>query len=131
VEKDGRAPEVRVVEAWHDALNSGDVERLVSLSHPAIEIIGPRGRGIDEQLIRDWAGRTGISLKPQRVFYKADTVITEQAAEWRSAESGEMTGNQTVASVFIVRDEQVVSVARHDEPAEALDSASLSHSDEI
>ena len=34
---------LRVVDGWHAALNAGDTERLVALSHPDVEIIGPRG----------------------------------------------------------------------------------------
>ena len=38
-------PELRVVEAWHEALNDGEVDRLVGLSHPEVEVGGPRGIG--------------------------------------------------------------------------------------
>jgi hypothetical protein len=30
------APEVRIVKDWHEALNSGDPDRLVELSHPDV-----------------------------------------------------------------------------------------------
>ena len=38
-----RAPEVHAVEDWHDALNRGDSDRLVDLSHPEVEVGGSRG----------------------------------------------------------------------------------------
>ena len=41
-EQDG-VSEVHVVEAWHATHNEGDVDRLVGLSHPDVEIGGPRG----------------------------------------------------------------------------------------
>ena len=122
---------VRVVEAWHDALDAGDAERVVALSHPDVEVVGPRGRSSGARLIRDWVDRAGVSIAPLRVFHKADTVVVEQAAEWRSGESGEVIGSQTVASVFVVSSGRVASVARYDDLAEALDTAELEHSDEI
>jgi hypothetical protein len=45
VQEQGGVSEVRVVEAWHAALNEGDVDRLVGLSHPDVEVGGPRGVG--------------------------------------------------------------------------------------
>ncbi|MBV9455885.1 MAG: hypothetical protein JOZ19_17495 [Rubrobacter sp.] len=32
--------EIGIVEAWRDALNSNDIERLVTLSYPKVEIGG-------------------------------------------------------------------------------------------
>lgn len=66
-------PEVRVVDAWHVALDSGYVEPSVAVGsgHPGIVVIGPRGRGGGEQSIREWVSRAGMSLEPLRVFHKA------------------------------------------------------------
>jgi hypothetical protein len=47
------ASELRVVEAWHEALNGGEVDRLVDLSHPEVEVGGPRGTGRGAQLLRE------------------------------------------------------------------------------
>jgi ketosteroid isomerase-like protein len=119
-----------VVTDWHEALNSGDVERLVSLSHPDIEVGGPRGTGRGTQLLRQWVGRAGIRLDPRRVFHRADTVVVEQQAEWRAADTAEAIGSQTLASTFIVRDNRVVSVSRYSDLAEALSAADLDESHE-
>lgn len=112
------------------ALNSGDIERLVSLSHPDIEIEGPRGTGRGTQLLREWAGRAGIRLDPRRVFHRADKVVVEQQAEWRSPETGETTGTQTLASAFVVRNDRVVSVSRYSALTEALSAVDLDESHE-
>ena len=48
------APEVQTVLAWHEALNAGDADRLVKLSHPGIEVGGPRGGGRGGALLREW-----------------------------------------------------------------------------
>ncbi len=114
------APEARVVEAWHAALNDGDTDRLAALSHPDVEVGGPRGIRHGKQLLREWVDRANIRLEPQRVFHPADTVVVEGEAEWRSAGTGQVTGGQTVGSVFVVRDGRVVSVMRYDDLASAL-----------
>lgn len=119
------APEVSVVRAWHEALNTSDVDRLVALSHPEVEMGGPRGNVHGAQVLRDWVSRANIRLEPQRVFHHADTVVVEQQAEWRSADTGEVTGSQTVASILVVRDGRIASVVRYDDLADALSAANL------
>jgi ketosteroid isomerase-like protein len=117
--------EIQTVAAWHEALNSGDVERLLKLSHPDIEVGGPRGTAHGTQILREWVDRANIQLEPRRNFQKADTVIVEQEAEWQSAEPG---GRQTVASVFVVRDGLVMSVVRYSGLPEALGAVNLEES---
>jgi hypothetical protein len=62
VEKQGGAPAVRVVEAWHEALNEGEVDRLVGLSHPDVEVGGPRGTRRGARLLREWVDRANVRL---------------------------------------------------------------------
>lgn len=123
--------EVRVVGAWHDALNGGDGERLLALLRPDVEVSGPRGSGHGAQLLREWLDRANIRLEPRRVFHRTETVVVEQRAKWRSADAGQLTGSQSVASVFVVRGGLVASVLRHDDLASALHAASLDESSEV
>jgi ketosteroid isomerase-like protein len=123
------SPEIQTVIAWHKALNSGDVERLVALSHPDIEVGGPRGSGHGAQTLRDCVDRANVRLEPGRTFREADSVVVEQEAEWRAAEL-ESNGAQTVASVFMVRDGLVTSVMRHPDLASALRAADLDETHE-
>lgn len=106
--------ETSTVRAWHEALNSGDVERLVELSHLDVEMGGPRGMVRGSAVLREWVDRANIRLKPQRVFHRAEMVVVEQQAEWHNAATGEATSAQTVASTFVVRDDRVTSVVRYD-----------------
>lgn len=129
-EQQDKSSEVRVVEAWHQALNRGDIDRLVALSHPDVEIGGPRGAGHGAQLLREWIDRAHVRLEPRRLFRRGGTVVAEQAGQWRSAETGEVIGSQTVASVFAVSDKQVRSVMRYDDLSEALEVAGIDYSDE-
>lgn len=123
--------EREVVLDWHEALHGGDVERLVALSDPDIEVGGPRGSGRGVQLLREWVERANIHLASRRVFQSAGTMVVEQGAEWRSADTGEVAGSQTVASIFVVRDGLVASVLRYDDLADALRVAQLDESDEV
>jgi ketosteroid isomerase-like protein len=121
------SPEIQTVIAWHDALNNGDVERLVALSHPDVEVGGPRGTAHGAQILREWVDRTNIRLEPGRTFREANTVVAEQGAEWQSAEPG---GVQRAASVFVVSDGLVTSVVRYPDLASALRAANLDASHE-
>jgi ketosteroid isomerase-like protein len=124
------APEVRIVKAWHEALN-GDPDRLVELSHPDVEVGGPRGSGHGTRLLREWVDRANISLEPRRFFHGAETVVVEEEAEWRSAKTGEATGSQTAGSVFVVRDGRVARVMRYDDLAGALRAANIDGTHEV
>jgi ketosteroid isomerase-like protein len=120
-------PEIQTVIAWHDALNDGDVERLVALSHPEVEVGGPRGSAHGAQILREWVSRANIRLEPRRTFHEANTVVVDQGAEWQSAEPGNV---QTVASVFVISDGLVTSVVRYPDLESALRAANLDASHE-
>ena len=124
---------VRIVVAWHKALNACDADRLIMLSHPDVEMGGPRGRAAGKVargsgVLREWVARANIRLEPRRVFHREETVVVEEAAEWRSPDTDDTIGSQTVASVFLVRGGRVTSVVRHDDLASALTAANLDES---
>ena len=114
-----------MVESWHEALNAGDAEHMVALSHPDVEVGGPRGSGRGASLLQEWIKRAGVRLHPLRTLRAADTVVVEQEARWRSPETGGLSGSEVVASVFIVREGKVASVSRHADFPEALRAAGL------
>ncbi len=120
--------EVDVVSAWHEALNNGDTDRLVALSHEDVEMGGPRGVVSGAEALCEWVVRANILLKPQRIFQREDTVVVEQEAEWRSLETSEVVGEDTVGSIFVVRDGRVASITRYPSLADALSSANLDES---
>jgi hypothetical protein len=124
-------PEVSIVTAWHEALNSSDVDRLVVLSSEDIEIVGPRGSGQGSQLLHEWVGRAGIHLETRRIFHRGDTVVVEQGAQWRLDSTGQMTDSQELATVFRVRCGRVVYVNRYPDLASALLAAGLDESAEV
>ena len=117
--------------AWQGAANSGDVDRLLELSDPEIEVVGPRGSGYGHQLLRDWLARAGLSLETIRVFAGGNAVVAAQHGVWRSVDTGEVTGERSVASSFRVEGRRVARIERYDSLDAALDEAGLSYSDEV
>ena len=121
------SPEIQTIIAWHASLNDGDVERLVALSHPDVEVGGPRGSNHGARILREWMARANVRLEPGRTFHEEDTVVVEQEAEWQPAEPGD---RRTVASVFVVDDGLVKSVVRYPDLSSALRAADLDESHE-
>lgn len=124
-----RSP-LETVRAWHEALNGGETERLLTLSHPEIEIGGPRGAGKGSVLLLAWVERANVTLQPLRYFEGDETVVAEEAAEWSFPGTDEPRSRSTVTSVFTVADGVVTSVIRHDALKDALRSADLDASRE-
>ena len=124
-------PELDNVLAWHEALNAGDAERVASLAHPEVEIGGPRGSAHGRQVLKDRVDRANVRLEPLRPFKRGGTVVVEEAATWRDAQTGETVGEATVATVFELDGGLVTGIFRHDGLEDALRSAGLDGSDEI
>ena len=126
-----RTAEVAVVLAWHEALNAGDLDRLAGLVDEEVEVVGPRGSGRGVALLRDWATRAGVRLKPGRVFHLGEAVVVEQRVRWRDAATGQAGEPRTVASAFLVRSGRVRRVARYGDVGTALAATEMEESDEV
>jgi ketosteroid isomerase-like protein len=111
-----RDPE-QTVRAWHQALNAGELDRLLALSATDVEVGGPRGNEHGRDLLRDWFGRAEIRLEPISLQTQGAAVVVEQDARWLDD-----TEPQRVASVFRVRDGLVTSVIRYPDVTTALRS---------
>jgi hypothetical protein len=120
-----------VVAAWQEAVNRQDVEGLLELSDPNVEIVGPRGSVYGHEMLREWMGRAGLNLEPLRTFARGDVVVVEQRGVWRSIETREVMGEQVIASRFHVEGQRVTRYARYDSLEEALDEAGLDEGDEV
>jgi hypothetical protein len=69
---------VNVLAAWQDAANRQDVEQLLALSDPKIEIVGPRGVARGHQVLTEWLSRAGLTLETFRTFAKDGVVVMAQ-----------------------------------------------------
>jgi hypothetical protein len=122
---------VAIAEAWQDAANNQDVKRLLELSDPNIEIVGPRGSAHGYQVLKDWLSRVGLQLETLQTFAKDNVVAVAQHGVWRSLETNEVTGEANVATVFHVTNKRVTYLARHDGLEEAFEKSSLTAADEV
>ena len=122
---------VAVVTLWLDAADNGQIERLIELSTPDIELIGPRGSGHGRELLREWMQRAGLHLTTLRIFARDNAVVTEQHGVWRSLATGDITGELDLAARFRVVERRVGQFARYDNLDAALKEAGLGYSDEM
>lgn len=122
---------LKIVAGWHTALNKGQVERLVEKVQPDVEVGGPRGKTRGAEVVREWFGRANVRLWPLRYFARQDTVVVEEKGEWLSPDPGQITGSQTVATVFTVRDGLIAAILRYDTLETALQEGGLGWLDEI
>ena len=120
-----------VVLAWQEAANDRQVERLVDLSDPEIEIVGPRGAGRGRQLLRDWLDRALVRFETQRSFVRDDLVVIAQHGVWRDPATGAPAGEADLASAFRVEGRRVARFARYDDLDAALAATGLTAADEI
>lgn len=120
-----------VVKSWLDAVNCCDVDRLIDLSDPDIEVGGPQGSGQGHQLLREWLERAGLTLRTVGAFVRDDVVVLAQHGLWRSVGTGEVQGRSDVASCFLIREGRVVRFVRYGTLNEALVAAGLDLSDEV
>lgn len=117
--------EIATVLAWHDAVNSNDIDTLVQLSSD--DIVVPTGdddpdQGLDE--LREWATTEGVTLAPGRMFVHGGVVVVEEQLTWASQPQ---PVDEAIA--FRVVDDQVVTVVRHPTLEEAFEATGLNESD--
>jgi hypothetical protein len=122
---------LQLIQAWHTALNTGDVDQLVALVDPNVEIVGPRGTVSGAQVVREWFGRANVRFTPKTYFGRGDTFVVEALGEWISPETSEVTGSQMASTVFIIHNSLITYIARYDALDTALQNANLAQSDVI
>jgi hypothetical protein len=122
---------VNVVETWQEAANEQDVEKLLELSDPNIEIVGPRGIARGHQVLTEWISRAGLTLETFQTFAKNDVVVMAQHGTWLSQATNNEESKADVATVFRVVNGKVNYLARYDTLEEALSKANVTTNDEV
>jgi hypothetical protein len=119
-----------IVEAWHDALNSGDVEGVVASTSADVEIVGPRGTARGHDVLRQWTVGAGAELHPVRWFCgDGGRVVLEQVATWPSP--AERTDPLAVATSFTVKHGWITRIARRGDLDSALADGGVTWGDEV
>ena len=117
--------EIATVLAWHDALNTGDLDTLASLSSDDIEIGDSHGAAQGHAALRQWAQGSTAAIEVGRIYFHDGVVVVEEQIT-PAAESG---SPGTAASAFRVVRDHVTSVFRHDDLAAALAATELTDAD--
>lgn len=120
--------EIATVLAWHDALNSGDLDTLLSLSSDDVEIGDAHGAAQGHAALRQWA--RGYSdedaegtIEVGRIYYHDGVVVVEETL---TTPGGEV---RSAASAFRVVHDHVTAAFRHDDLTAALSATELTDDD--
>ncbi|MGV3526337.1 MAG: nuclear transport factor 2 family protein [Candidatus Sericytochromatia bacterium] len=105
------------VQAWIEAVNTGDLSRLLALSDPEIVLEGPRGPAQGHAVLGEWLARARVRFETLQVFSQSEQadgwVVLEQRARWFDPSGSVATGPaQQLASAFEVQQGRVLRVLR-------------------
>ena len=117
--------EIATVLAWHDALNTEDLDTLVALSSDDIEIGDSRGAAQGHTALRQWAQGATAAIEVGRIYFHDGVVVVEEQLTPKSG-SGDAG---SAASAFRVVHDHVTSVFRHDDLVAALAATELTDAD--
>ncbi|GFG76902.1 hypothetical protein MPRG_01780 [Mycobacterium paragordonae] len=119
--------EIATVLAWHDALNSADIETLVALSSDDIEIGDAQGAVQGHDALRRWVSSLTARAELGRMYVHDGIVVVEQQISDRN----KPFNASTTASAFRVVRDHVTSVFRHADLASALAATELTENDRV
>lgn len=122
-------PAIAAVATWHTALATGDPDRIAAVTHPNVEMVGPRGSGFGVALVQEWAIHSGIRLEPLRWFARDNLVVVEQIARWLDSETGSLGDPIALATTFTVNEGLISKIARHPDRSTALAASGLTEQD--
>jgi len=117
--------EIATVLAWHDALNTSDLDTLVALSSDDIEIGDAHGAAQGHAALREWAERSDATLEVGQIYEHDGVVVVEE----RLTSKSDPTDVSTAGSAFRVVHDHVTSVFRHNDLAAALAATELTDED--
>ena len=107
------AATVTLLRDWHQAVSARDVDRVLALCTPDVELRGPSGTGSGHDLVRDWLARSGIRLRLRSLTSWHGAFLAEQEATWPRVDGEPAAPAVACVTVFGVRDGKVSSVARY------------------
>lgn len=108
-----------VLHAWHDAVNTGDVEAALACCADDVAVAGPRGTGHGHELMRRWLERSGIRLVPQGDLVERDgRYVVRELAHWTTADAPDAAPREPTETwcVFTVSGGLLTGVARYESP---------------
>jgi ketosteroid isomerase-like protein len=119
-----------LTEAFVAAYNRRDVEAMVALLHPEVEIYGRRGNFHGHEGFRRWLGEPYVALDTELEFTEVaeggGIVVLEGTRRFRWREDGTHAGDEPLAAVAGVRDGLIDSLQFFSDTDLALAAAGLS-----
>lgn len=111
-----------IIVNWHEAVNTGDLERTRKAVSDPVVVNGPKGSGaISADDFADWVTRSGIRLEPVNWHPVAENItVVEQDATWPETQEP-----VRVTTMFRVSRERVTAALRFPDPEQALAFATL------
>ena len=116
--------EIATVLAWHDALSTGDLDTLATLSSDDIEIGDSAGAAQGHAALRTWAQGSDVTIEVGDIYYRDGVVVVTERITPKSD-----AATSTAASAFRVVHDRVTSVFRHPDLAAALAATELTDED--
>lgn len=145
-DRDLTQDDIRVVRTFHRLLEARDVPGLLALATEDIGVGGGRGRGEGKEFFAEWVRYATISLTPLRWFrqvtqdrdarhglpgMQASTLVVEEEAVWRSAQSGREMGRMRFGTIYDIENGLLKSIARYPNIGEAVTTAGFYPEHEI
>ena len=126
---------ITVVEAWTPAYSRRDLDALLALSCPDIEVARRLRHERGHDAVRGLLHRQsfGVEMHPRvrRMFRRGDTVVVDAQLVVRYVDTGEPVAGQEGAAVLAVRDGWVARYVPYPDLKTALSDARLSEDDEV
>jgi hypothetical protein len=113
--------------AWHDALNTSDLDTLVALSSDDIDMGEAHGAAQGHEALRRWASSRQATTELGRMYVHDGVVVVEQKVG--SPDNPGAVTNTALA--FRVVHDRVTSVFRHQDLASALAATELTDADVV
>ncbi|MGL4307163.1 MAG: nuclear transport factor 2 family protein [Mycobacteriaceae bacterium] len=114
--------EILTVLAWHDALNTGEIDTLLALSSDDIEIGGQNSASQGQAALQHWATPSEITMTPGAVYYHDGVVVTEETVPGQP---------EIGAAAFRVVHDKVTSIFMHPNVDTALAATGLEDADRV
>ncbi|WP_227994993.1 hypothetical protein [Oceanobacillus sp. CFH 90083] len=119
------ASTIKTAGLWIEKSNIKDVPSLLELTHPNIEINGPKGSIIGSHHLADWLERANLKLVTINRFAKGNNIILEQHGTWYEM-NGEIKSQATVYTYMKITEGKVALMARFDNKEAAFHMSGLS-----
>ncbi|TWT24858.1 nuclear transport factor 2 family protein [Planomicrobium sp. CPCC 101110] len=117
---------IETADVWVEKVNAQDVEGVLEVSDPNIELIGPRGAGFGHDLLVQWMENTGVNLHTITRYAAGQRVVYEQEAVWENQD-----GHVIVYTFMEIRDGKVTRLERFDNIDDAFSTSGLNENHKL